>query len=441
MPDNEQNNENNVNDGEVLPEQPKADVGSDTVSNLQSDTVKMPDGSSVLPSSDSVTNVATESSASPSVAQQGQAQEPGTSPVDASLVATPAMPTSSDNRKKNNQMLIWGLIALAVVAIVAVVLIFVLGKSDQLSINQVKKYCNDNDLDIITKRQDKYDINTVICTTSEYAAGVSRIEYTVAKQPIMDLYGHNEGIDSTIWYNSYNGSTLIDEKGYRKDYVDYGGYSSYMIIMDNTVMVINGTKEGTKKALIAMGYPDDKWGEEDSDSSSRDDKEDKDDTLQVSQRDTQRRSDMARVMTAIVDYQANNNGNFLEGPSYWYGTYNFYCDETNLACKFVSDYLSSDGSSNDFRDPDDTPYSIDITENLVSNGAITSDYGSSFSHLEETSDGYTIGGYMPFEEHVVFIVPGGKCGADSNVVKAQSAENIAVMYLLGDGSIYCMDNM
>ena len=103
MPDNEQNNKDNVNDGGVLPEQPKADVGSDTVSNLQSDTVKMPDGSSVLPSSDSVTNVATESSTSPSVAQQGQAQEPVTSPVDASSVAMPAMPTSSDNGKKNNQ--------------------------------------------------------------------------------------------------------------------------------------------------------------------------------------------------------------------------------------------------------------------------------------------------------------------------------------------------
>ena len=150
---------------------------------------------------------------------------------------------------------------------------------------------------------------------------------------------------------------------------------------------------------------------------------------------------MARVMAAIVNYQANNNGNFLEGPSYWYGTYNFYCDETNLACKFVSDYLSSGGSSNDFRDPDDTPYSIDITENLVSNGTITSDYGNSFSYLEETSDGYTIGGYLPFEEHVVFIVPGGKCGSDSNVVKAQSTNNIAVMYLLEDDSIYCMDNM
>lgn len=439
MPDSEQNNKDNINGGEASPELPKTDAGLDTANNLQSDTVKMPDGSSVLPSSDSVTNVATESSTSASVAQQGQAPEPVTAPVDASSVATPAMSMGSDNGKKNNQMWIWGLLGAIVVAVVVVVLVFVLGGSKQISIESVKKYCDENGFTVTTEHQDEQDVDILTCTASDYDAEVAQIEYSVAKKPITEMDGYNDEMESILSY--FDGNTLVNDANYKKIYAGVFGQSVYIIIKDNTVMMISGTNEGTKKALIAMGYPDDKWGEEDSDSSSRDDEEDKDDALQASQRDTQRRSDMARVMTAIVNYQANNSGSFLEGPSYWYGTYNIYCNEADLVCKFVDDYLSSGGSSNDFRDPDDIPYSIDITENLVSNGTITSDYGNSFSYLEEASDGYTIGGYMPFEEHVVFIVPGGKCGSDSNVVKAQSTNNIAVMYLLEDDSTYCMDNM
>ena len=63
--------------------------------------------------------------------------------------------------------------------------------------------------------------------------------------------------------------------------------------------------------------------------------------LQRSQRDTQRRDDMARFMSQLSQYQANNNGKV---PTLAVGT-----DTTDGYTKFMKDYLEAGGDT--FNDP------------------------------------------------------------------------------------------
>ena len=66
--------------------------------------------------------------------------------------------------------------------------------------------------------------------------------------------------------------------------------------------------------------------------------------LQRSQRDTQRRDDMARVATAINQYQTNNNGRVPMAMA-----------TVPTGADFINRYL---GGNNEFRDPDGTDYTI-----------------------------------------------------------------------------------
>ena len=200
--------------------------------------------------------------------------------------------------------------------------------------------------------------------------------------------------------------------------------------------------------MIALGYPDDIWGDASQSSSSwedwLDDMSDESDTvsdMEQAERDAQRKLDIAGVISALTIYQTNNSGRLPEGPSYWEGTETIDCTGAGVACALVREYLNMGDDKNTFVDPSGKPYNVYITENWVTNDSITSESENMFSYLEEDGEGYTIDGFLPFDEHVVFIVPGGKCGSDSNVVKAQSTNNIAAMYLLEDDSIYCADNM
>jgi prepilin-type N-terminal cleavage/methylation domain-containing protein len=96
--------------------------------------------------------------------------------------------------------------------------------------------------------------------------------------------------------------------------------------------------------------------------------------LQRSQRDTQRKNDLARTITAVNNYQSNNRGKL---PSNWNS--------------FATSYLEAGGDT--FADPNGTNYSLDTTgtppnsfsgdakifvsENAVCNGeAITTGQGS-----------------------------------------------------------------
>ena len=162
---------------------------------------------------------------------------------------------------------------------------------------------------------------------------------------------------------------------------------------------------------------------------------------------------MSRVDTSLVQHQTNNNtkSNNLPGAGTWKGKADFLdgndCATTDTACLFVRDYMNylmdSDTKKNTFIDPDGTPYSVLITDNWakVSNGGSGTLGVITFnenSKLVEKDGGYTIGGSNPFDEHVVYIVPGGRC--DGEVVNQSQKRHFAVLYKLEDESVYCIDD-
>ena len=137
--------------------------------------------------------------------------------------------------------------------------------------------------------------------------------------------------------------------------------------------------------------------------------------LQRSQRNTRRRQDMARILSAFNDYQANNNGK-MPGNS-------------TEAAAFMNKYVG-DSNSEQRQDPDGNSYTIkyvnvslivqeDETEHLFNSGI----------------SGVTT------PNHTVYYFPKAKCGTiETNVAKATGDREIAIFYILEGGSIYCGDN-
>ncbi len=174
--------------------------------------------------------------------------------------------------------------------------------------------------------------------------------------------------------------------------------------------------------------------------------------LQGSQRDTQRRQDMSRVSNALVQYQTNNStkSNNLPAEGSWQAPseinsagYYPIGECNNSACRFVRDYLnaaSANTDENTFKDPEGVPYNVVITMNIYKNGLSTvpSAIGDS-KLLVDTNGSITIdNGNKAFKDHVVYIIPGGKCDGES-VVKS-TVRHFAILYRLETAGTYCLDD-
>lgn len=122
--------------------------------------------------------------------------------------------------------------------------------------------------------------------------------------------------------------------------------------------------------------------------------------LQRSQRDTQRRDDMARVSTAITQYQTNNNGKLPTNGN-----------------SLVSNYLGGD----EFVDPDGTKYTIEI---------VTS-FDSSADYAKEA---------LTFGDHKVYLVEGALCNGESATKSGAQNRSFAILYKLEGSGTYCADN-
>ena len=169
--------------------------------------------------------------------------------------------------------------------------------------------------------------------------------------------------------------------------------------------------------------------------------------LQRSQRDTQRRNDMSRVDTSLVQYQTNNSSaanNLPEGPSFWKGAgdYGDGCG-TNAACNFIQRYMNSgsDSKVNTFEDPDGVYYSLYITKNFAKDG------GTSDISVNGGDQGYNIGSGQTggsytvkseFDQHIIYIIPGGQC-AGEDVVQS-TKRHFAILYRLEGAGVYCIDD-
>ena len=171
--------------------------------------------------------------------------------------------------------------------------------------------------------------------------------------------------------------------------------------------------------------------------------------LQRSQRNTRRRQDMARIATAVNDYQSNNSKLPFPTPSGNPNNINRIdnqfvsryidenCEYENITSNNIFFYSGAQQTfkqhyhkcSESFADPDGTPY------NLWSPNAVLS------ATVENVF--YTTSSATPtFEQnnHTIVALAKAKCGTENKAELADGANNFALLYLLEGGAIYCVDN-
>ena len=139
--------------------------------------------------------------------------------------------------------------------------------------------------------------------------------------------------------------------------------------------------------------------------------------LQRSQRNTRRRQDMARILSAFNDYQANNNGKMPEDSG----------DLANLGKR----YLTGNGTaiptkngetcvSDQFCDPDGTSYW----------------FGDAFDEKDVDLTSATA------MDHRIYYAQNATCnsGTEGDMAPGNGDREIAIMYILEGNAIYCGDN-
>ena len=122
--------------------------------------------------------------------------------------------------------------------------------------------------------------------------------------------------------------------------------------------------------------------------------------LQRNQRDTQRKNDMSRVLTAINSYQSNNKGNI---PS-------------DFSAELVGNYLKVSGDT--FADPDGSGYSF-----------VWGTVGTIPTKRKSDATGNTL----------IYRFSNAKCDKENTVAKTRS-NNVALSIMLEGGGVYCVNN-
>lgn len=365
----------------------------------------------------------------------------------------PSVPDSQEQKKPNGSWKIAAVLGAIIVAavLVAISLVLLLNSKNgvSVSLDSVRKYCEEKGLEIDTPEfdsgdfEDDFKLGFISCQVKAaeendfyngvFGADFMDISFGVAEKSLMDS---QELKDMREQFEG-SGTVLAEDENYFKFYIKGTDViHAYLIVSGNTYMqLMAADNEVAKEALIAMGYPDSDW--------PTSDETDKMGVVQSSQRDLQRQDDMSRMDTALIQYQFNNADKLPAGPSYWEGFTELNCEETNEACKFVRDYMntgpSTDEKMNEFLDPDGAPYSVYISENWIENGTITTDFGNYKAYLAKTEEGFEIDGDSPFEQHIIYVINGGKCNEKNGVIKASAAEHFAIMYQLEDDTTYCID--
>lgn len=154
--------------------------------------------------------------------------------------------------------------------------------------------------------------------------------------------------------------------------------------------------------------------------------------LQRAQRDTQRRSDLAKVSSAISQFQANNNGRLpgkgkevkqasVEPSGGVVAMTEYNCgtgDSVNEACRLIKDYINGAQAVNsEFVDPDGPGYGITIQ-----------------------ADGADMPANLKYEDHMIYITPKTRCDGEALTNKNVNPRDYTVVYKLEGSGIYCQDN-
>lgn len=226
--------------------------------------------------------------------------------------------------------------------------------------------------------------------------------------------------------------------------------NTYMVFHDDVIFVAMAPDTNTFETILTSVRGENDLNKKYKDIIERHTLDENTNSLKQAQRNTARKNDISRVNTSLVQYQTNNSNksNNLPGAGVWIGKEDFKdgnaCSTTDTACNFVHDYMNSTmataESKNEFIDPDGTPYSVLITDNWAkdASGTLGNIQFNENSKLVEKDGGWTIGGNNPFSEHVVYIVPGGRC--DGEVVKQTTKRHFAILYQLEGAGVYCSDD-
>ncbi len=142
--------------------------------------------------------------------------------------------------------------------------------------------------------------------------------------------------------------------------------------------------------------------------------------LQRSQRDTQRRDDMARLATVLTQYQSNNAGNLPAAGAVTNMTTLNRTGNPQGPQKLLNDYLNpSTETTNGFVDPDGTVYNLTITNN-TSADTITRPNGF---------------------DHRIYINTRTHCdGENAAYAQSDNARDYTIVYKLESTGAYCSDN-
>ena len=174
--------------------------------------------------------------------------------------------------------------------------------------------------------------------------------------------------------------------------------------------------------------------------------------LQRSQRDTQRRDDIARLNTALSQYQANNNNRLPATGNIASSDNSDMCNnaDANSACALIKKYMNaSDATENTFQDPDGQYYGVHIGEYgkgsmgyaADANGVATS-AGLKENTVKGPSGADQVTG-LTYEgggmNHMIYVVTKAKCDGET-IVKGSANNEYAVFYRLEGSGSYCIDN-
>lgn len=136
-------------------------------------------------------------------------------------------------------------------------------------------------------------------------------------------------------------------------------------------------------------------------------------SLQRSQRDTQRKQDLSRVMTAITSYSSNNRGNV---PAAVVATLN----------TFKSSYLTVNGDA--FIDP--------------SGAGSNNNTATSYDFVVANAAAAKTAGFSTATQNIIYYAVGAVCNTAGNELALTTAGNrkVAIRMYLEGGGVSCQNN-
>ena len=139
-------------------------------------------------------------------------------------------------------------------------------------------------------------------------------------------------------------------------------------------------------------------------------------------RDSQRKTDMETLVSAIKKYQTNNNRGALP------------------ATKADWDSFKSDFLPGDFSDPSGRKYAINMyTCDGVTDPGTVCDVYSGGKLKNKFSNAY-LTRFKDFPNNYIMpVIVGAKCGDDNKPVKSSSDRKFAVIYVLEVNDLFCID--